>query len=63
MIDTDTLPQVRRVVTAIPGPKSTEVLKRRTEATSGGLGMAFPTVIERAHDAILLDIDGNQCGT
>ena len=60
MIDTDTLPQVRRVVTAIPGPKSTEVLKRRTEATSGGLGMAFPTVIERAHDAILLDIDGNQ---
>ena len=60
MIDTDTLPQVRRVVTAIPGPKSTEVLKRRTEATSGGLGMAFPTVIERAHDAILLDLDGNQ---
>jgi len=48
------------LVTAIPGPKSTEALKRRTEATSGGLGMAIPVVIERASDAILLDIDGNQ---
>jgi len=52
--------QERRLVTAIPGPKSTEALKRRTEATSGGLGMAIPVVIERASDAILLDIDGNQ---
>lgn len=60
MIDTDTLPQVRRVVTAIPGPKSAEVLKRRTEATSGGLGMAIPVIVEKAHDAIILDIDGNQ---
>ncbi len=54
------LPQERRLVTAIPGPKSLEALKRRTEATSGGLGMAIPVVIERASDAILLDIDGNQ---
>jgi 4-aminobutyrate aminotransferase/(S)-3-amino-2-methylpropionate transaminase len=54
------LAQERRLVTAIPGPKSTEALKRRTEATSGGLGMAIPVVIERASDAILLDIDGNQ---
>ena len=54
------LTQERRLVTAIPGPKSTQALKRRTEATSGGLGMAIPVVIERASDAILLDIDGNQ---
>ena len=54
------LTQERRLVTAIPGPKSVEALKRRTEATSGGLGMAIPVVIERASDAILLDIDGNQ---
>ncbi len=54
------LPQERQLVTAIPGPKSLEALKRRTEATSGGLGMAIPVVIERASDAILLDIDGNQ---
>jgi 4-aminobutyrate aminotransferase/(S)-3-amino-2-methylpropionate transaminase len=54
------LTQERRLVTAIPGPKSLEALKRRTESTSTGLGMAIPVVIERASDAILLDIDGNQ---
>ena len=54
------LTQERRLVTAIPGPKSIEALKRRTEATSGGLGMAIPVIIERASDAILLDIVGNQ---
>lgn len=54
------LTQERRLVTAIPGPKSIEALKRRSEATSGGLGMAMPVIIERASDAILLDIDGNQ---
>ncbi|NQW74647.1 MAG: 4-aminobutyrate--2-oxoglutarate transaminase [Candidatus Planktophila sp.] len=54
------LTQERRLVTAIPGPKSIEAIKRRTEATSQGLGMAIPVVIERASDAILLDIDGNQ---
>jgi 4-aminobutyrate aminotransferase/(S)-3-amino-2-methylpropionate transaminase len=37
-----------------------EALKRRTDSTSAGLGMAIPVVIERASDAILLDIDGNQ---
>jgi 4-aminobutyrate aminotransferase/(S)-3-amino-2-methylpropionate transaminase len=54
------LTQERRLVTAIPGPKSLEALKRRTDSTSAGLGMAIPVVIERASDAILLDIDGNQ---
>ena len=54
------LTQERRLVTEIPGPKSIEALKRRSEATSGGLGMAIPVIIERASDAILLDIDGNQ---
>ena len=54
------LTQESRLVTAIPGPKSIEALKRRSEATSGGLGMAIPVIIERASDAILLDIDGNQ---
>ena len=54
------LTQERRLVTAIPGPKSLEALQRRSEATSGGLGLAFPVVVERASDAILLDLDGNQ---
>ncbi len=53
------LVQERRLVTPIPGPKSVEALKRRAAATSAGLGIAIPVVIERAHDAILQDIDGN----
>ncbi len=53
------LAQERRVVTAIPGPKSQEALARRAAATSAGLGLTFPVVIERAQGAILQDIDGN----
>ncbi|MFA7324811.1 MAG: 4-aminobutyrate--2-oxoglutarate transaminase [Candidatus Nanopelagicales bacterium] len=58
MIETS-LVQERRLVTDIPGPKSVEALKRRSEATSAGLGIAIPVIIERAHDAILQDVDGN----
>ena len=54
------LEQVRRLVTAIPGPLSIEAIARRSEAVSGGLGLTFPVVIERASDSIMLDIDGNQ---
>jgi 4-aminobutyrate aminotransferase/(S)-3-amino-2-methylpropionate transaminase len=51
--------QERRVLTAIPGPKSQEALLRRAAATSAGLGLTFPVVIESSHGAILKDIDGN----
>ena len=36
------IPQVRKLVTAIPGPKSQEILKRRADAVSAALGMAIP---------------------
>ena len=51
--------QKRNLVTAIPGPKSTELIKRRAEAVSASLGTAFPVFIERAEGAIILDVDGN----
>ena len=54
-----TLPQVRKLITAIPGPKSEEILKRRSEAVSNGLGMAIPIVVERAGGGIIVDVDGN----
>lgn len=53
------IPQVRRLVTAIPGPRSQEILKRRAEAVSASLGMAIPMVVERAGGGILVDVDGN----
>lgn len=53
------IPQVRKVVSAIPGPRSQEVLKRRADAVSAGLGLSFPIVVERAGGGIIVDIDGN----
>ncbi|TXK17298.1 4-aminobutyrate--2-oxoglutarate transaminase [Homoserinibacter sp. GY 40078] len=54
------LPQERRVVTAIPGPRSVELQERRRAVVSGGVSSALPVFVERAHGAILLDVDGNQ---
>jgi 4-aminobutyrate aminotransferase/(S)-3-amino-2-methylpropionate transaminase len=48
------------LVSDIPGPKSQAMIQRRNEEVSGGLGMAFPAVIEKSGGAILVDIDGNQ---
>ncbi|MEY3430882.1 MAG: hypothetical protein RJB30_814 [Actinomycetota bacterium] len=53
------LPQERKLVTAIPGPKSQEIIKRRSEAVSASLGMAIPVVVERAGGGVIVDIDGN----
>ena len=53
------LPQERRVVTAIPGPKSQELLKRRSNAVSAALGMSIPVVVERAGGGVIVDVDGN----
>ncbi len=54
-----TLEQKRHVVTAIPGPNSVALQKRRSEVVSAGVGTMLPTFIEEAHDAILKDVDGN----
>ena len=52
--------QERKVITAIPGPKSQALHKRRLDAVSAGAGAALPVYIEAAHGAILVDADGNQ---
>ena len=54
-----TLEQKRHVVTAIPGPNSVALQKRRTEVVSAGVGAMLPIFIEEAHGAILKDADGN----
>ena len=53
------IPQQRRVNTAIPGPKSEAMIKRRSDAVSSSLGMAIPVVVEKAGGGIIVDIDGN----
>ena len=47
------------MITAIPGPKSESIIKRRSDAVSKALGMALPAVIDDAKGAILIDVDGN----
>jgi 4-aminobutyrate aminotransferase/(S)-3-amino-2-methylpropionate transaminase len=53
------LPQERRLVTEIPGPRSTELFARRTAACARGLGTTLPVFIEKAGGGVLVDVDGN----
>lgn len=55
-----TITQERKLVTQIPGPKSQELHKRKVQEVSAGVGTMLPVYIDRAHGAILLDVDGNQ---
>ncbi|MCB9412840.1 MAG: 4-aminobutyrate--2-oxoglutarate transaminase [Actinobacteria bacterium] len=59
MIGGPSLPQERRVVTAIPGPKSAELNQRRKEAVSAGVGVALPAYIVAGGGGVLVDADGN----
>ncbi|MFI1418996.1 4-aminobutyrate--2-oxoglutarate transaminase [Streptomyces sp. NPDC020731] len=54
------LPQERRVVTAIPGPKSQELQARRTAAVAQGVGSVLPVFTTRAGGGIIEDVDGNR---
>ncbi|MBZ6197127.1 4-aminobutyrate--2-oxoglutarate transaminase [Streptomyces olivaceus] len=53
------LPQERRVVTAIPGPKSQELQARRTAAVARGVGSTLPVFVTRAGGGVVEDVDGN----
>ena len=52
--------QELKLVTAIPGPKSLEFHKMKQQEVSHGVGTMLPVYIERAHGAVLVDVDGNQ---
>jgi 4-aminobutyrate aminotransferase / (S)-3-amino-2-methylpropionate transaminase / 5-aminovalerate transaminase len=54
------VPQERRVVTEIPGPKSRALIERRAEAVPRAVFLTAPIFIESASGAILRDVDGNQ---
>ncbi|MCB1273745.1 MAG: 4-aminobutyrate--2-oxoglutarate transaminase, partial [Leucobacter sp.] len=54
-----TLPQERKLVTAIPGPKSQEMLARKNAAVASGVGVALPVSIVAAGGGVMVDVDGN----
>jgi 4-aminobutyrate aminotransferase/(S)-3-amino-2-methylpropionate transaminase len=45
--------------TAVPGPRSAEVLARLRESVAGPLAVTFPVVAAEARGASLTDLDGN----
>jgi len=51
--------QERRLVTAIPGPKSQALMARRAAAVSAGVGGTMPVFAERAGGGVVEDVDGN----
>jgi len=54
------IPQERKIVTAIPGPKSQELHERRLAVVPPGVTSALPVYIAKANGGILVDVDGNQ---
>ena len=53
------LAQERRLVTELPGPRSRELMARRTAAVSAAVGTTVPLFIERAGGGVVVDVDGN----
>jgi 4-aminobutyrate aminotransferase/(S)-3-amino-2-methylpropionate transaminase len=53
------LPQERRMVTSIPGPRSQELLARKTAAVAAGVGHTVPIQAVAAGGGVVVDADGN----
>ena len=53
------LPQERRLVTAVPGPRSAALMERRNAVVARGIGTTLPVFVERAGGGVLVDVDGN----
>jgi len=53
------LPQQRRLVTAIPGPRSLQMMSRRAAVVARGVSTVLPVFVERAGGGVLVDVDGN----
>ena len=55
-----TLEQSRYLATSIPGPRSKELIDRKTAAVSRGIGNTMPVYTARAGGGIVEDVDGNR---
>jgi 4-aminobutyrate aminotransferase/(S)-3-amino-2-methylpropionate transaminase len=53
------LPQERRLVTEIPGPRSRELAARKEGAVSRAVGTMLPAYVVAAGGGVLVDVDGN----
>ncbi|MGO2519333.1 MAG: 4-aminobutyrate--2-oxoglutarate transaminase [Microbacterium sp.] len=53
------LPQQRRLVTDLPGPRSAAILARKSEAVPAGVGHTVPVAAVAAGGGVVIDADGN----
>ncbi len=53
------LPQERRLVTSIPGPRSQQLLARKAAAVASGVGHTAPIEAVAAGGGVVVDADGN----
>lgn len=54
-----TLPQERRLVTELPGPRSAAILARKADAVAAGVGHTVPVAAVAAGGGVVVDADGN----
>lgn len=54
-----TLAQERRIVTAIPGPRSEALMARKNSAVASAVGTTMPVFAEAAGGGVVVDVDGN----
>ncbi|SEG92807.1 4-aminobutyrate aminotransferase apoenzyme [Actinacidiphila yanglinensis] len=54
------VPQERRLVTEVPGPKSRELAARKSAAVADGVGVTLPVFVSRAGGGVVEDVDGNR---
>jgi 4-aminobutyrate aminotransferase / (S)-3-amino-2-methylpropionate transaminase / 5-aminovalerate transaminase len=54
------LPQERRLVTEIPGPRSRDLLRRRDAAVPRAVFNTVPVFVRAASGAVVEDVDGNR---
>jgi 4-aminobutyrate aminotransferase/(S)-3-amino-2-methylpropionate transaminase len=54
-----TLTQKRELVTAIPGPRSLDLLERKKQSVAAAIGITLPVFVEAAGGGVVRDVDGN----
>ena len=53
------VPQRRHLTTPLPGPRSQELMARKSAAVAGGVGTTMPVFAAQAGGGVVVDVDGN----